>query len=151
MLCGPCHKRLVAGSGIELSALCLVCHSYRSGNNSHYFCELSFSRAFIYMHWTVAETAGWPCSVAPFKMCLALGPHLPPSEFQAQLSSFFCVLLALPLAGICSFRAWHWLQLQCLPQTALLQGHKREGTDGVFPAHPCLPRCNEGRSPIDGT
>ena len=23
---------------------------------------------------------GWPCSVAPFKTCLALGPHLPPSK-----------------------------------------------------------------------
>lgn len=36
---------------------------------------------FTYMHWSVAETTGgWPCSVAPFTMSLALGPHLLPSK-----------------------------------------------------------------------
>lgn len=83
--------------GTKLGVLYFIGHTVL-GTILSIFCGISFSSAFIYIHWTVFVD-GWPCSGAPFKMCLPLGPQLPPSKLQASillLSSYS--LLAFSLA-----------------------------------------------------
>lgn len=83
--------------GTKLGVLCFISHTIL-GTIINNFCGISFSSAFIYINWTVF-VGGWPCSGAPFKMCLPLGSHLPPSKLQALILLLpSCSLLAFSLA-----------------------------------------------------
>lgn len=135
--------------GTRLGALCLFCQSYYSGNNSHYFLWIVLLFCFY------LRTLGWVDgpAVEHHSRCAWLWVHIF-LQASSRLSFHSAPALLFSFSiflGRCSFPAWQWQYLQCLSWTPRSKGHKQAGTDGVFPPQPCLPRCNEGRSPTDGT